>query len=193
MRRKLFLMFVSLYSFFLFLVPYGNAVMLSSERIAYVDIERIFEEYKGTQQAKKKMQLEIETRRKEIDRLEKEIKDLEATRKKGEVWEAEPITGLVGGEGVEFSTVTVVRQPIPEETVESKKKNLSGKVEDMKEELTRIEEEVTHQILGKIYDVIREIAREEGYAIVLDKKNVLYSQIENDLTEKVIKKLNLGE
>jgi Skp family chaperone for outer membrane proteins len=39
--------------------------------------------------------------------------------------------------------------------------------------------------------VIREIAQAEGYAIILDKKNILYSEMENDLTEKVIQILNL--
>jgi Skp family chaperone for outer membrane proteins len=189
---RFFFVFSLLY-FLPFSPPSVKAVMLSSERIAYVDIERVFDEYKSTKQVKKKMEAEIETRRSEIDRLEKEIKDLEVASKKTETVESVPITGLVGEEKVEISTAPVVTKPLPEEVIKLKKEKLTETVEKMKDELTRLEKEITHQVLGKIYDVVREIARAEGYAIVLDKKNVLYSEMENDLTEKVIKKLNLGE
>jgi len=167
--------------------------MLSSERIAYVDIERVFNEYKGVKQAKKKMEGEIETRRSEIATVEKEIRDLEVASRKTETVESAPITGLVGEEKVEISTAPVVAKPLPEEVIKLKKEKLNETVEKMKEELTKLEKEVTRQVLGKIYDVVREIAQAEGYAIVLDKKDILYSEIENDLTEKVIKRLNLGE
>jgi Skp family chaperone for outer membrane proteins len=189
---RFFFVFSLLY-FLLFSPPSVKAVMLSSERIAYVDIERVFDEYKSTKQVKKKMEAEIETRRSEIDRLEKEIKDLEVASKKTETIESVPITGLVGEEKVEISTAPVVTKPLPEEVIKLKKEKLTETVDKMKDELTRLEKEITHQVLGKIYDVVREIAQAEGYAIVLDKKNVLYSEMENDLTEKVIKKLNLEE
>lgn len=166
--------------------------MLSSERIAYVDIEKVFNECKSTKQAKKKMEGEIETKRKKVAELERELRDLEVASREGEIIEPMPNTGLVGEE-VEISTPIVVGKPLPEEVISVKKKELNETVEKMKEELTRLEKEITYQILGKIYDVIREIARDEGYAIVLDKKNILYSEMENDLTEKVIKKLNSPE
>jgi len=189
---RFFFVFSLLY-FLPFSPPSVKAVMLSSERIAYVDIERVFDEYKSTKQVKKKMEAEIETRRSEIATLEKEIKDLEVASKKTETVESVPITGLVGEEKVEISTAPVVTKPLPEEVIKLKKEKLTETVEKMKDELTKLEKEITHQVLGKIYDVVREIARAEGYAIVLDKKNVLYSEMENDLTEKVIKRLNLGE
>jgi hypothetical protein len=136
---------------------------------------------------------EIKIRRNEIDRLEKEIRDLEVTSNKGKEMEPVPGTGLVGEEKVEISTAPAVTKPPPEEVIEVKKERLNEMIEKMKGELTGLEKEITHQILGKIYDVVREIAEVEGYAIVLDKKNILYSEMENDLTEKVISRLNLGQ
>ena len=193
MKRILLFLFVfSLFYFFLSSLPGVRAVMLSSERIAYVDIERVFDEYKGTKQAKMKIEREIETRRSEIDRLEKEIKDLEVTAKRRERVEPVPTTGLVGEEEVEISTAPVVSEPLPEEVIRLKKEKLNEMTKNIEKELTGLEKEITHQILGKIYDVIREIAQAEGYAIVLDKKNILYSEMENDLTEKVIERLNSG-
>jgi len=193
MKRISFFLFVfSLFYFFLFPLPGVRAVMLSSERIAYVDIDRVFDECKGTKQAKEKIEGEIKTRRNEIAGLEKEIRDLEVASKKGEIIEPVSTTGLVGEE-VEISTVPIVSEPLPEEVIREKKKRLNQMVEKSKEELARLEREITHQILGKIYDVIREIAQDEGYAIVLDKKNILYSEMENDLTEKVIKRLNSSQ
>jgi len=189
---RFFFVFSLLY-FLPFTLPAVRAVMLSSERIAYVDIERVFNEYKGVKQAKEKMERQIETRRSEIAKLEKEIRDLEVASKKTETIESVPITGLVGEEKVEISTAPVVAKPLPEEVIKLKKEKLNETVEKMKEELTRLEKEVTRQVLGKIYDVVREIAQDEGYAIVLDKKNILYSEMENDLTEKVIKRLNSSQ
>jgi len=192
-RIFLFLSIFSIVYFFSFSLPSVRAVMLSSERIAYVDIEKVFNECKSTIQAKKKIEGRIEIRRNEIDRLEKEIRDLEMTSKKRKEAEPVPATGLVGEEKVEISTAPAVTKPLPEEVIELKKERLDEMIEKMKGELTRLEKEITHQILGKIYDVVREIAQAEGYAIVLDKKNILYSEMENDLTEKVINRLNLGE
>jgi len=186
-----FFLLISIFSLFPF-APGVRAVMLSSERIAYVDIERVFAEYRGTKQAKMKMEKEIETRRSEIASLEKEIRDLEAGSKTMETVEPVTTTGLIE-EGVAISTVPAITGPAPEEVIRLKKERLNQTKEELQKEITKLEKEMTHQILGKIYDIIREIARAEGYAIVLDKKNILYSEMENDLTEKVIKRLNLEE
>lgn len=191
-RISLFFFVFSLFCFFPFTLPDVRAVMLSSERIAYVDIDRVFDEYKGIKQAKEKIEREIETKRGEIAKLEKEIRDLEFAMREKERVEPVAITGLAEKE-VEISTGPVITKPLPEEIIRLNKEKLNKMVKKMKEELARLEKEMTHQILGKIYDVIREIAQAEGYAIILDKKNILYSEMENDLTKKVIQMLNLGE
>ncbi len=192
-RISLFFFIFSLFYFFPFTLPDVRAVMLSSERIAYVDIDRVFDEYKGTKQAKEKMEREIKTKRGEIAKLEKEIRDLEVAMREKEKVGPVPTTGLAEEEEVKISTGPVITKPLPEEVIRLNKEKLNKMLKEMKKELARLEKEITHQILGKIYDVIREIAQTEGYAIVLDKKNILYSEIENDLTEKVIQRLNLGE
>jgi len=179
--------------FSLFAVPVVSAVMLSSERIAYVDIERVFDEYKGTKQAKEKIEREIKTRRSEIATLEKEIRDLELTSREKERVEPVAVTGLAEKEKMEISTAPVVTKVLPEEEIRLKKKRLDELIATTEQDLAGLEKGISRQILGKIYDVVREIAQAEGYAVVLDKKNILYSEMDNDLTEKVIKKLNLGE
>jgi len=183
----------SLLYFLPFAVPAVRAVMLSSERIAYVDIERVFDEYKGTKQAKEKIEREIKTRRSEIATLEKEIRDLELTSREKERVEPVAVTGLAEKEKMEISTAPVVTKVLPEEEIRLKKKRLDELTATTEQDLAGLEKGITRQILGKIYDVVREIAQAEGYAVVLDKKNILYSEMDNDLTEKVIKKLNLGE
>ncbi len=194
MKKILFFFFLFyLFYFFPSTLTGVRAVMLSSERIAYVDIERIFNEYKSTKQAKERIEREIKSRRNEITTLEKEIRELELASKERQRVEPVAITGLVGEEKIEISTAPVVREQLPEEAIRLKKKRLDELTEKTGQELARLEEEITRQILGKIYDVVKEIAQAEGYAVVLDKKNVLYSAMDNDLTEKVIKKLNLSE
>lgn len=194
MKRILLFFFIfSLCNFFPFTFSEVRAVMLSSERIAYVDIDRVFDEYKGTKQAKEKIEREIKMRRSEIARLEQEIRNLEVASREKERVAPVPTTGLAGEEGVGVSTGAVIPKPRPEEVIRLNKERLNKTLGETKNELAKLEKEITHQVLGKIYDVIKEIAQTEGYAIVLDKKNILYSEMENDLTEKVIQKLNLGK
>ena len=191
-RISLFFFVFSLLYFFPFTLTEVKAVMLSSERIAYVDIDKVFAQYKGSKEAKEKLEKEIKVKRNEIARLEREIRDLEVASREKKKIEPVPATGLAEKE-VEISTAPVIPKPLPEEVIRLNKEKLNRMVEEMKKELASLEKEITHQVLGKIYDAIRKIAQAEGYAIVLDKKNILYSEMENDLTEKVIQRLNLSQ
>ena len=44
-------------------------------------------------------------------------------------------------------------------------------------------------LLGKIYDVVQEVAKDEGLSVVEDKKNILFGQDAVDLTDKVLARL----
>ncbi|MEE8424957.1 MAG: OmpH family outer membrane protein [Elusimicrobiota bacterium] len=55
--------------------------------------------------------------------------------------------------------------------------------------LIDIESRRSEILLGRIYRVVREVARENGVSIVVDKREILFGQDSVDLTAKVIKKL----
>lgn len=55
--------------------------------------------------------------------------------------------------------------------------------------LIEIESRRTEILLGKIYRAVREVARENGVSIVVDKNQILFGQKSVDLTSKVLNRL----
>ena len=55
--------------------------------------------------------------------------------------------------------------------------------------LTELESRRSEMLLGRIYDALREVARENSISVVVDKSQIIFGQNTVDLTDKVIKKL----
>ena len=60
---------------------------------------------------------------------------------------------------------------------------------DVEKNLLDIESRRSEILLGRIYKALREVARDEGVSVVVDKKQILFGQNSVDLTEKVIRRL----
>lgn len=216
MIRKMIFKIMILSLFFSLLISPVKTAVLSSTRIAFVDIARVFNEYKGTRDAKKKVSEEIRIKREEIIMMEVGIKELE---KKIAVTKV-TLTGLVHDEDImtleeyklQFDTsslktensevidstgaieVTASTDTVKlseKELLVRKKKEIEDMIQNVKESLLDMEGIMKDRIMGHIYDMIKEVAEEEGYYIVLNKEDVLFSEEESiDLTEKIIQKLN---
>jgi len=52
-----------------------------------------------------------------------------------------------------------------------------------------INKKIKKNLLGKIYDSIKEVVEEEGLTVVLDSSNVIYDEGVADITDKVISKM----
>lgn len=83
-----------------------------------------------------------------------------------------------------------------ESKVAEKKKELAAKDEEfqkhqaqVEKNLLELEDKRTEMLLGKIYVVVQEVARESGVSVVVDKSQILYGQRTVDLTDRVVKKL----
>ena len=68
-------------------------------------------------------------------------------------------------------------------------KNFAAYQRQVERNLIEIESRRSEILLGKIYKTVREVARQEGVSVVVDKSQILYGQGSVDLTEKVIKQL----
>ena len=87
------------------------------------------------------------------------------------------------------STAAVVNPEVNE--LEKRRKEIADIITETKESLLDTESTASDRIMGRIYDIIKEVAEQEGYYIVLSKDDVLFSEEESiDLTEKVISRLN---
>ncbi|HAM38281.1 MAG TPA: hypothetical protein DCP53_02610 [Elusimicrobia bacterium] len=80
--------------------------------------------------------------------------------------------------------------------IDLKKKNLKKQKEDLEKYIkeTKIEEREINKkarknMLGKLYDAIKEVANEEGLAVIIDSSNMIYGEDAEDITEKVLQKL----
>lgn len=145
-------------------------------RLAFVDSQRIFESYRGAQEAQERFGREItawrteaDERRRALDVLRNEIKDQEALVTEEKKVEQESALSKAVSEYDRF--VQEFWGP-------------GGRVQRMNEEMTR-------EVIGKIRDAVETIAYREGYDLVLDAAdgNVIFGVKGLDLTDRVLTEL----
>lgn len=80
--------------------------------------------------------------------------------------------------------------------IEIKKKDLIAKKLDLEQYISataseekNIARKIKRNLLGKIYDAIKEVVEEEGLTVVLDSSNVVYDDGVIDITQQVLKRL----
>ncbi|MFQ5560860.1 MAG: OmpH family outer membrane protein [Nitrospinota bacterium] len=78
-----------------------------------------------------------------------------------------------------------------EEEYLGKRKSLERAKEDLRENLTRIERQITQKIIKELVTVTRKVGQEEGYSIIIEKgQGVIYSIDNVNITDKVIQRYN---
>jgi len=145
-------------------------------RLGFVDSQRIFETYKGAQEAQERFGREItawrteaDERRRSLDVLRNEMKDQEALVTDAKKIEQESALSKAVSEYDRF--VQEFWGP-------------GGRVQRMNDEMTR-------EVIGRIRDAVETIAYRDGYDLVLDAAdgNVIFGVKGLDLTERVLTEL----
>lgn len=189
----------------LFTLLYAEAI--STQRIAFVDIDRIYERFPMKALAEKEIELRKEEYRRKLEKVNKKIRELElkqalevsakeiALSARTEVilstqTEVASSTQAVSAvaEKAEISTGTVKAPSISEQISELKteKKRLS---KEAKDNIKNMSGEYSIQIMGRIYDAVKEVADFHGYTVVMNKSECLYGIPSTDLTDEVLEKL----
>jgi len=199
-----------------------QAETISTQKIAFVDIEKIYSKFKMKELAEKELDAREENYRKKAEEIDQKIRALEAgrsiemnrpavqkvivstvaTEDFGEDIQmstaAASDVGLLPAAGAqetpEISTAAAPSPPPPSgPSVEEQIEELSKEKEELSKEaeskLDLMKGEFTAQIMGHIYDAVKEVAAAGGYNVVIDKSNCLYGIPETDLTEEVLEKL----
>jgi len=206
MKKNIWLLFFVAF-LLVITIPNGRCeFVLSTEKIGYIDIEKVFNEYKGTKRAKSELSEEIRDIKEEIMLIDKEIDDLEEKirDKSLSLIEEENPSGDSEQENNQSDTATQsasessqdekrggiaeLREKI--DSLKNEKAKLGNKLKTIKEDSFKTDSKISHNIMGDIYDVVKEIALEKGYAIILNKKDIIYSRQDTDITEEAIKRLN---
>jgi len=174
-------------------------------KIAYVDMERIFQIFPQTKFAKEDYAKRLRRKREDLQQKETELSNirgrisvLESTLKELE-FSASKATDTINkvNSSTTTSSQTIKREDLgPPEAVQTMKKELEEKefklAEDKKrsvEELVAFEKQQSRLILGKLYQALQDLAEEEQITLVIDKSSILYGSANIDLTQKLQKKV----
>ena len=142
------------------------------ERVPYVNLEQVFQEYQRKNDIELQLQTELETEdkilREKIQELEKLRQDYEAQRL--------------------LLTETARRER--EQEINEKLQELQNLQQEIIEYKGTRENQATESLLQDIYRKIEEVAEKEGYVYVFDKAALLYTAPTQDVTERIIGELN---
>ncbi|MEW6557137.1 MAG: OmpH family outer membrane protein [Elusimicrobiota bacterium] len=178
----------------------------------YPEAKKIKDEMSANLQARKEniknFENQIETLENEITSMEEQLQKYEESKKEIEIYSSStPIPSEVNlsTETAEIVAVSTESIAVPVEIssptftmadVEAKKNLVEKQKQDLEKYIAvtkKEEKEITRKIkknmLGKIYDAIKEVAVEEGLTIIVDSYNLIYGEDAQDITDKVLKKL----
>jgi len=142
-------------------------------KIAFADIEQIFNMHPQTKKAQEVLMKEHEEWVVKKERLEKELELLEEDLK-----------------NLPLTASEQVRKD-KQAQIEKKKDEINAVVAEASVYLPRRKEELETQILKIIQKAIEDVAKKENIDIILDKKVFLFGPEELDITEKIMDKLEL--
>ena len=166
MKKKAILAFILI---LLAVTPFFGARMF---KIGTVDVEEVFASYPGVDDVRKKLKDEREAFQGEIDKRKEEIARLEKDYQSAD----------------KLSDAEKDRR---EAEISYKKDLLAEFIDDSNKKLTALKEELTKPIYIKIATVIQRVGAEKGYSIILKKSSdsVLYTDKEIDITKDIVQKL----
>jgi len=142
------------------------------KRIAYVDLEKVFQEYEKKKVLEKKLQAEGEVTRQELAKKREEIEKLKEEYKAQEL--------LLSEEAKRER----------QEEIAKKSEALRELLDEVSKQMKEKEQKYTQEIVSDIMNKIKEIAEKEGYIFIFDKAALLYGAPPQDITKKIIDELN---
>ncbi|MEI7541879.1 MAG: OmpH family outer membrane protein [bacterium] len=138
--------------------------------VGYVDIEKVFSQYKGTADAKNKLQKEVEKEQKNVEKDKDDILKAKAELDKKK------------------SILDKSKVAEEEKALQEKAEKLQSKAMEIQQKLLSQEKELTANIVEEIRAIVQKIAKEKSYDYIFEKNTVLYGG--EDVTYLVIKKMN---
>jgi len=160
-----------LLSVIFFILP----VSYASQRIAVVDMRRVFREAKIAQNLAKDFFKDVQSKRRELKAKEDELKKKERELKK------------------KAKILSKKEREKEFEKLREEAKQLKHMKVDIEDELRTKRQEIRAKIMKHVRKVISAYAKRYNYVIILPKGILLYSQDAVDITDKIIKELNRGK
>jgi outer membrane protein len=139
-------------------------------KVGYVQVDKILQEAPQTAESGKKLEKEFSPRSQELDRMAKQIKDLETALDKD---------GL---------TITEAERRSKERDVQNIKTEFQRKQRELREDINLRKNEELGSLQDRINKAVQSVAKAENYDLVM-YSGVAYAADKIDITDKVLKLL----
>jgi outer membrane protein len=139
-------------------------------KVGYVQVDKILQEAPQTAESGKKLEREFSPRSQELDRMSKQIKELEATLDK---------------EGL---TISESERRNKERDVQNIKIEFQRKQRELREDINLRKNEELGSLQDRINKAVQTVSEAEGYDLVV-YSGVAYASKKIDITDKVLKLL----
>lgn len=153
-------------SFLMFTIS-GHSAEL---KVGYVQVDKILQEAPQTAESGKKLEREFSPRSQELDRMAKQIKDLETALDKD---------GL---------TITEAERRSKERDIQNIKTEFQRKQRELREDINLRKNEELGSLQDRINKAVQSVAKAENYDLVM-YSGVAYAADKIDITDKVLKLL----
>lgn len=164
------------FGFGLFLLAFIASLTVQAQpvvlKIGVIDMLKVFNDSERMQQITKSVRDSVDAKKKELARQEEEIKN-------------------------EIQTLQMQRELMPQETFEKQLNELRAKQAEFVQNLSNEEREVDNEqerllrpFVQELRGIVEEVAKEQGYNLILKKEYVAYVDPSMDLTDLVLQRLN---
>ena len=168
MNKRIALIVALVFAFGLFFGAVGKEAYAKEYKIGYVDLAKVFDEYKKTKDSEKnlsdKAKLKEDSRKAMVEELRK-LKD-------------------------EQALLSEKAKADKQKVIDDKIKSLQDFDMKARDELMKERNDLLGGILKDIEKVVGDYAKETGYDVVMNSRMLLYGSSQYDLTEEILKRLN---
>ncbi len=168
MRKSMVLLTAVLFAAGLFLSPVCEKAFAKELKIGYVDLAKVFDEYKKTKDSEKA--LEEKGKAKEADR-KKYVDELKKLKD-------------------EQALLSEKAKAEKQKAIDDKIKTLQDFDRTVRDELMKERNDRLAVIMKDIESVVTAYAKETGYDLIANSRALLYGSEQYDLTKEVLSRLN---
>lgn len=152
------------------LFAYGAQVHAAELKVGYVQVDKILQEAPQTAETGKKLEREFSPRTSELERLQKQIRDIEAQLDK------------------ESLTISETDRKNKERDASNLKIDFQRKQRELREDINLRKNEELGSLQDRINKAVTSVAEAEGYDLVV-YGGVAFASKKIDITDKVLKAL----
>ena len=157
-------------SLFALVTSLSSNVVAAELKVGYVQVDKILQEAPQTAESGKKLEREFSPRSQELDRTQKQIRDIEASLDKESV------------------TLSETERRNKERDVSNLKIEFQRKQRELREDINLRKNEELASLQDRINTAVKSVSEADGYDLVV-YGGVAYASKKIDITDKVLKLL----